>query len=280
VINFLFLLVVYQQGVRGNKRYVGVETFSGFTGWAKANNATSILPYVEVDTTKFKDKMVLRIHQICKAYPDSFFKMDYVRKTAFMWYKQFPGKAVLMEYYYNQNQQVPYVKCWSLVGIKMNEYADELIKQHPIEFTRRFILWNCGELFLPMNNFEKYPNVKPDKYTKEWFKINEPLLHARRDIFQKYFSKFTYFKYVFFMFLGLLSILILAVKKKDVPFNKSQTNTVYVLSFFVIITSLFLVISHPIHLRYVVMFTTVYSTLFYILVNKFKKINKQLDGKN
>ncbi len=280
LLSLFTLFIVYLQGVSGNKRFVGVDTFSGFTGWAKANNATCVLPYVDIDTTKFSDETVLRIHQICKAYPDSFFKMDYVRKTAFMWYKEFPGKVILMEYYYNNQQQIPYVKCWSIMGTKMNKYANEIIREHPFEFARRFVIWNLGELLFPMNNFDKYPTTAPDQFTKEWFKISEPTMHAKNDIFFKYFSKYTYLKYVVSFILGMIAIIIFYFRREVLLSASQQKNTVIVISVFIILTAIFLVISHPIHLRYVVMFTTLFFSLFYMLINNYLTDKQKQDGKN
>jgi hypothetical protein len=70
----------------------GVDTFSSFGGWQKANNAVAVLPFVKVDENQLPSPQIKSLHQVVRSFPDSLFTFPNVEATNFMWVKSHPGK--------------------------------------------------------------------------------------------------------------------------------------------------------------------------------------------
>ncbi len=274
-INLFLFFSIYKQGINDNKRLVEIETFSGFSGWAQANNATAILPYIDIDSSKIKDSELKRINSICTRFNDSIYSMDKVNATAFMWYKGYPGKTVLTDVYMKRGGQWGYVKCWIYTGTILSKYANYLIKNYPLQFFKHFVLWNVAQFFSPLVDYSYFPATKIDEKTKEWFGLNHPSYFTKFDFYYKYLIDYNYAKYFLAWIAGLIAFAYYALKRKKLNFSEHQKNIIALTLIFFILTVGFLVISHPIHYRYVIMFSVFFFFMVYAVINQLSVINKK-----
>ena len=121
---------------------IGYKTFSGFGGWAIANNAVSVIPYTK---SRFTDPNLKYIHSVIEAYPDSVYSKEKIIATSFMWSPKLPGKQIL--YSYLNNSKKSYSYGFNYIGDLYKEYGIALIKKHPIEYIKRFIIPNILQIF-------------------------------------------------------------------------------------------------------------------------------------
>jgi hypothetical protein len=151
------------------KEEFGVETFSSFGGWQKANNGVSVLPYVKVDINEITDPQVKAIHQLVSQFPDSCFNTTNVMATNFMWVKSYPGKQCLMRYI--QQTGTPYMKAWAYLGTQMDAYGDFLQSRYRSEYIRHFMVPNVKNIFevyeiMDLQDSVSYGNMK-DFFTSD-----------------------------------------------------------------------------------------------------------------
>ena len=185
----LLMLYVYRSNTADKmKEEFGVETFSSFGGWQKANNGVAVLPYVKVDPNEITDPQVKAIHQLVRMFPDSFFKTDDIMATSFMWTRNYPGKACLSQYI--QQTGTPYMKAWAYLGTQMEAYGDFLQSHYRAEYFKYYIIPNFKNIFkvYPIGEYKEFnadANMKSlfttdkDKYlyTSEFFR---PLTSIRQ----------------------------------------------------------------------------------------------------
>jgi len=150
------------------KKVFGIDEFSGFSGWASANNAAAMIPYIDLQPSEIRDNQLNIIHQITTSFPDSVYQQKYIKATSFMWRKEFPGKRVL--FYNMQNTRYNYVKAWVYTGKQFKEYAFFLIKRYPFKYIQHYIIPNFMRLF---ESF-KIPAKKyvPDDLSKGYYNLS------------------------------------------------------------------------------------------------------------
>ena len=185
----LLMLYIYRSNTADKmKEEFGVETFSAFGGWQKANNGVAVLPYVKVDPNQIINPQIKAIHQAVRQFPDSFFKTDDIMATSFMWTRNYPGKQCLAQYI--QQTHTPYMQAWAYLGTQMDAYGDFLQSNYRAEFFQYYIVPNFKNIFkvYPIGEYKEFnadANMKGlfttdrDKYEykKEFFR---PLTSARQ----------------------------------------------------------------------------------------------------
>lgn len=266
-LNLAVVLIVYFQGIEENKQSSGVNSFSPFSGWVLANNATSILPYVTIDTAKFDDPDVKKIHTICTAYPDTFFNRYHVLNTSFIWHNGHAGKAALMEYYH-EKQHVPYIKCWAQMGEKMQKYGKGLIMQQPFEYVRRFIFWNACRYFQPTHSFQANTSLEQLVNIPHWFvlpKTKSDEQTTKVDTVMKSISKI---EYQLSLYMAFLALFVISINRNR--FTAIQKQVLLIIFAFTFLSSIFLILAHPIHLRYVMVYYPIFISLIYIAYNYYR----------
>lgn len=152
------------------KENFGVETFSAFGGWQKANNAVAVLPFVKIDESKITDPVIKSVHAVVRLFPDSLFTFQNVEATNFMWVKGHPGKAYLFQYI--QQTGTPYLKAWVYCGTMMEKYGDWLQKTYPLEYFKSYMLPNAANIFKVWEIMEGEKFVA-DQTIKQFFKTDQ-----------------------------------------------------------------------------------------------------------
>jgi hypothetical protein len=231
----LFLVWFYSQQTKQEMvSEFGVNTFSAFSGWQKANNGVAVLPFEKVDTSKIKDKDVLYVHNIVRAFPDSFFSLIHVLETNFMWRKDFPGKAVLFDHI--QKTQTPYMRSWAYVGTLLSKYGDYLQSEYRSTYIKKFIVPNSANLFHVFPIDEKKEFIA-DQNTKNLFETK-----VEKYIFEKqFFTSLTnirqiaeYIAWVLFSLAAILLLFFYLKSKKYVDGLKSLILPAFVVSFCIV----------------------------------------------
>jgi len=178
--SFLIVVVVYAY-TENVKQQTGndldVEVFSGFAGWQKANNALHIIPHIDISESAIgddADNNILRIDTIVRTtYP--FNKSHYPDKHSvsfdFIWSDSLPLRTA---FWYQRllAREESYYHNWNIAGLQFSEYADLLVKEHPKEFFRYYILNNAVRAFYPPSEvFESFADSVYTPVISDWFNL-------------------------------------------------------------------------------------------------------------
>ncbi|MGM0650851.1 MAG: hypothetical protein ACQES1_10150 [Bacteroidota bacterium] len=251
---------------RDMKKHTGIETFSGFSGWALANNAVSIIPHIDLKPEEIKDKELRYIHEVVTSFPDSVYNDYNITKTYFMWDKEFPGKKAFLKIANDKGYQ--YVQGWVYAGTLYNEYGKMLIKKYPLEFFRHYILMNTGLLF-------KYWDIKnpkvyePDKLQKQWFNLDIDKYEYECTFFSSMNPVWEIIHYIRWLVL-IGSIIWVIVKFKWFDFNLTQKRILGIFILFLLGYYAFSIIGHPINnYRYLIPTYAFVLAIPYIVLNQY-----------
>lgn len=144
----IVLFFYYTATMRALRRETGIQTFSGFSGWSMANNATMILPYITADLRQTDDQEIRVAHYFAMQYPMSQYHYNATQNsTDFIWNKERAGKALLN--YVLQQGQRGYFPAWVHTGYIWGKYGSFLMRHHPLAFARHFVWPNFKETFYP-----------------------------------------------------------------------------------------------------------------------------------
>jgi hypothetical protein len=176
------MLLLYRSSATDKmKEEYGVETFSSFGGWQKANNGVAVLPYVKVDANEITDPQIKAINQIVSQFPDSFFRTPDIIATSFMWTRNYPGKVCLSQYI--QQTGTPYMKAWAYMGTQMEIYGDFLQSHYRMEFFKHYIIPNFKNVF-KVYNIGEYPDFGADANMKQFFTTDRDSYHFTKQWFK------------------------------------------------------------------------------------------------
>lgn len=162
----LLLLFYYSNATDKMKEEFGIETFSAFGGWQKANNGVAVLPYVKVDLQEISQPQIKAIHQIVRQFPDSCFNTASIMATNFMWTRGYPGKQCLAQYI--QQSGTPYLTAWVYLGTQMDLYGDFLQSRYKTAYFSHYILPNFLNIF-KVYDIGEYKDFTADANTKAFF---------------------------------------------------------------------------------------------------------------
>jgi len=178
----LLMLYLYREMATDKmKEEFGVETFSSFGGWQKANNGVAVLPYVKVDPNEIPDPQIRAIHQIVRQFPDSVFNTDAIIATSFMWTRNYPGKQCLTQYI--QQSGTPYMKAWAYMGTQMELYGDFLQSHYRMEFFKRYIIPNFKNVF-KVFDIGEYKEFNADANMKGFFTTDRDKYEYKKEFFK------------------------------------------------------------------------------------------------
>lgn len=261
----LMAIGVYTGTKREMKRVYKVDTFSGFGGWATANNAVSLLPYVELDVKDIEDKELAFIHEIVTQFPDSVFALDKIIATRFMWQKNFPGKTVLA--HVRQKTGRGYLPAWIYTGTLMNDYGNMLIKKFPLQYMQRYIIPNTLQV-LKTYPIEQPALYKPTTLEKEWFDLKVEEFKYESRFFESLTPSRSVANYIRWA-LCFLALAVFIAKWKRLGFNREQLLSVAMIIFFGLGFMGASVMAHPINnFRYLVPLYALQVMLIYVIANQ------------
>lgn len=241
---------IYRYTASQMNKYYGMYTFTEFSGWATANNASIMVPYIDLRSENFSKKTSQFINQTLASYPDSIYNPRSILATQFIWSKHYPGKMILYEVLHS-NPGMSYTRAWNLVGKWLGEYGKALILQHPLDFIHYFVLLNTRQVFYPeikLGHFRHDPKI--DKAAFVYYRINSSKFQARYDFFGKYINGIT-------SLVNLLLWLLLFVLAFFWIWTKSWQKLTLIKWNILSLTLIFMVVylggsilTHPVHYRY------------------------------
>ena len=271
----LLTVLVYNQTKSEMKKRFGESTFSAFGGWATANNAVSVLPYIELKPEELSDPDARFIHSVTTQFPDSVYSEKSIRDTDFMWSKTHPGKQALF-LYRQQHPTSTYVKAWVHVGVMMGTYGNALIRKYPGLYLKHFLLPNAKQCFVHYPIFG-YETFKPDSLQKEWFKLDQAEYHPRHRLFSAINPLLEIFFYLRWVIFGAGLVLMILRFRGFTPDQKPVLVTVLL---FIICYIGFSVLSHPINnYRYLVPLYPFMLFIPYAALNRYLQARSRPDKK-
>lgn len=158
------------------KEMTGTAQFSLFTGWQLANNALYMYGHIRVDSSAFATKESREVNDISKAFfktvPVTFddFLFDY-QANYFIQYQGAPLKMYLDKHYHPASEN-DRVANWGDASVHFGEFGSTLIKAHPIQYARYFVLLNTRKYLFPsLEKLEIYNTGSHDveSIAQYWF---------------------------------------------------------------------------------------------------------------
>lgn len=129
----------------------GVKIFSAFSGWQIMNNTMYMMQYMPLDSGGVPTQLAT-IHKDVYHYITAVKKLP--RRIAvsdgsyFMWDMNGPQKGMLRDYVQAHKDKDVYAG-WSAVAPLCSEYGNYMLRKHPWEFTRYYLLGNAKLYLLP-----------------------------------------------------------------------------------------------------------------------------------
>jgi hypothetical protein len=286
VLNILIIYLLVKLTIQKNDQFVGVKTFSAFSGWQMANNALHILQHkeIKIDTTHIaeEDTDTKPILNLVNKYFDTA-KSPLLSASAsavYIWNVNSPLKQYV-PVYMQQNSLKSFFDSWQNLGPVYNKFGSYIIFQQPVAYFNYFVLPNINNYFKPdleaINSYcvdaDTIPPVVVNYYG---YKTNE--------IPQK--SKLIYHHFVslqsqFFTFINtcylVLIALFLIIKRKQ--YNTFQYKMTGIMLLFFLVNFGFIVLLAPSVYRYhVFILILLLPFIIYVFQDIFSKyiiLNKQ-----
>ncbi len=224
---FILIFIVVEQARQRNKNTFEVETFSGFSGWLRANNALIIIPFIETPPESFARKSSERIHEFALKREKTIYNKDKIFQGGMMWTQESP----LYDFFHeqkNENAKDDMV-LWIQLGKTHKKYANELILKHPFLFLKKFIIPNVSRIFYHGGIKDYYrlatPYTRLQKFDeiKEWCKLKDKPSIPKNDIYLNYytnqfFNQINIGKWIFIF----CSLLLYFFYKNQIKYSKEQ----------------------------------------------------------
>lgn len=286
IVMVCLLAFVYVSWVKqATKQDRGVEVFSAFGGWQKANNALHIIPHIDIDnaTIKTDNEELLRIDTIVRVsyennkqyYPD-----DNSVSYHLMWLDSVP-LTLAQNYYIYKEPDVDFFTMWNRCGVLFSDYADLLVRNHFPEYFRYYVVNNAKRMCYPPEEIlGYYADTTYSPIITTWFgwgmdeKI-EPRYDVLRPVLQNLSGWYTFY---WLLFIAANIYLFVQVKLRRVLISSLWFRGVALLLFFVWLYALASIYAAPVNLRFllpvrVVILGVVFALLQHA-VSHHKSVNK------
>ncbi len=259
----LVFLIVYNQGINQNKEKYGVPIFSAFGGLAQLNNASVLIPKAK---SGFRNQELDLLETYFKKQPDSLFTTEKVLTGTLIWGNMYPQK-IYTNFISKRNKDKGYLTCYVYCGKLYSEYASHLIKNNTSLYLSKFYFPNLLRAVYPKkDDINGGLTLKTDKNTAKVCNADFTYSLPRKDIFGDFFAAWSGFKY-FLLAIGFIAFLIYSRIKKDVQLSVNTKKTIFFLSAFFVINSLFLAYTHPILQRYLILHEFIFIAGLFILID-------------
>ncbi len=271
VLPLLIGVYIYVATKAEMRQRFGVDTFSAFSGWAQANNATAVIPYIDLQPDAIASEALRNIHQQVLSEPKEMYNTHNVMGTMFIWGKERAGKKALFDYW-QKNQGSDYTRAWVRVGMQMGNYAQLLRQHYPWLYVRHFILPNAANIIVPRYDFLSYRNVaQTDEIVQQLY--GDRSFEARHDWIATYIATLCRPANVLLWLLCAAAIGIVASRYKQyAPSQPHAAPIAAYLLLFIGIYAIFSAIAHPFYLRYALPLHAPQIALLYLAAQYLYKI--------
>lgn len=239
------------------KEITGHPQYSLFTGWQLANNALYMYPFISVDTTIFKSTATKELYQIT----DSFFKrqglkvsevLPFYEANFFIVERTAPLKVYVRRHYKIPDERSSIIS-WGKSSAIFSEFGYALIKNHPLEYLKHFVVPNTKNYFLPPLEKLHVYNLglnEVDEEAQFWFDFPTPRVMARSYSIQDKLLAIYPSLFMFVNVLWLLSIILIISRGLKSRVRLENMRHIIVFTLFIILNFLFSVSATINVLRY------------------------------
>ena len=179
ILPFVFLVpfIIHTENVA--YKMTGARQYSLFTGWQLANNALYMRGHIQVDSTELPSKETRILNNLAEKYfshraPEFDNYLSAYVANYFLRQPNAPLK-VFFSRYFHPKDDYSNVIAWGQASIIYGQYGSYLIKTHPFEFLRYYLLRNTKNYFIPpLEKLEIY-NLGMDEVepiAQYWFHFN------------------------------------------------------------------------------------------------------------
>jgi hypothetical protein len=271
-VTVLPLFIEYQRIKYVTKKETGTAVFSAFSGWAAANNALHMYPYIEVRNEDFSSPECKALNNIVKQYfdtvPASALPYPYVNVNL-MWGSISPLKTY-MRSVEKQKKLNGYFNTWHAVAPVFLQYSNQLIRQHPVAYARYFMWPNAKEYCLPPLESLLYYNemrTTVDSAAIKWFGYKSKKVTALNPAIQAKLLSPVPWLYLFVNIAFGLLLPFLLIKRKHYALSPGLIRTLLLIGVFWITTFCFYVYAAPILVRYLFFPMIIYSAFLLVMIN-------------
>lgn len=279
------------------REMTGIPQFSLASGWQWANNALYMYPYIQVDSTQLPAQ-TMALHRVVKNYfaamPEQMKAITPRSQVFYIWDQEAPLRHYLREYstqnnlYYSIRVAVPgYYRTivpWGRVSPVFNMYGTHLAKQHPLAYTRYYLLPNVVNYFVPplegLKEYNQGMDELHDPVVREWFDYKSMRIYAASKTFQGGLLFF------FIPFFGVLNICLMVISIWFFVVKGYKTITQDFRYVLLLVSTLFIIhmgfsiLASPIVFRYQIFPMVIYFAFCLLLVERLEKMyNEQLQSK-
>lgn len=136
-------------------KLTGKKQFSLFTGWQLANNALYFYEKINVDTAALPSEQLRELDRFAQGFfthlpPEQEYR-DYLNSYVGNFFIRQPRSPLkrYMAAHYQPKDELESVVAWGQSSAVFAEYGSYIIKHHPVEFAKYFMLLNTKNYFLP-----------------------------------------------------------------------------------------------------------------------------------
>lgn len=250
ILPLLLGVYIYASTKAEMKQRFGTDTFSAFSGWAQANNATAVIPYTNLQPEDISNEQSRIIHQFVIAEATEKYNTQNVMGTMFIWGKERAGKQALFAHL-KKNPGMDYTRAWVRMGTWMGNYATTLRQRYPMQYVQHFILPNLANVFIPRFDFLQYKNIETtDEAIQSLY--GDKSFTARYDWIATYIATLCRPANIVLWLLTLTAIGILSLRRKQQHLTTEQYQIAAALALFISAYIGFSIVAHPFYLRYAI----------------------------
>ena len=254
----LLSIIFHSHTTRLVENATGTPVFSGFSGWQLSNNAMSVYedtPDARVDAS---EPDILLLDSLSRKYIDSVRKVDPghhgIWVDEYMWASRGPFQ-VFKQKYLARKPSADEFAAWTAVSVTLNKYGWQMIKSHPLQYSRHFLLINVGFFLYPqLDGLSQYetpvidqlPVIKtwygiPAKVTSKFISLPGYLCEPFRDI------------YCLLSLVFPISVLLYLVKPGMFIVSPQQRKVILSIALFWLLAAGFNILVAPVHYRFIAM---------------------------
>ncbi|HEY0066345.1 MAG TPA: hypothetical protein VGB46_03245 [Flavisolibacter sp.] len=226
---------------------IGVNVFSGFSGWQQANNAMHVLPHIDLKPEDIGDTTIRKLHSFILANtpPELYPPKDSVVVT-FLWLPDGPLKRYM--FHLQGNGKRRYLYYWHQASIPFGKWGNYVIMHHPGTFVRHYMWPNFLFLFR-MSNEALFNYPQPSQQIKDWFGCNNCEVKPRYDFLHRFLARTASKSFNVLWVLFVASLVTLCFRSR-LSFTPRQYGMMLLVSFFCLAYIILSVYASPIVLRY------------------------------
>ncbi|HEU4606904.1 MAG TPA: NAD(P)-binding protein [Chitinophagaceae bacterium] len=235
----------------------GKRQFSAFGGWQLAANALYAYSRIPDRNTQVPPNLA-ELHNYTKHFIDSISSMKHRPDSVLGVYYLWDGPLIgYLNQKYKKDSTTPYFKKYALLAPLYLKYGQTLIKSHPADYTKYFLLTNILRYYAPPTEFLSQYNMQSDtvrQTAKEWFDYKSTKVTGYAKTLPVIMAYSVFFALINICFFGCIIgfMLFHGIKKVSYAFLACLGISVSIW----VVNLFFSVLASPIVLRYQI-FTTV-----------------------